>query len=182
MIVKLERTMTAACVILVAEDEDNDFVLLERAWARHSAKTTLIRARDGVEVIDYLSGTNGFEDRRLFPMPDLLLLDLKMPRRGGLEVLQWLRTKSPCRTLLTVILSSSKEEKDVNQAYALGANSYLKKPTSYLEFLEMTNTLIEYWLRWVQRPQLNASLDQSHVSSPGFAHITRPAHLDTASE
>src|SRR5207244_12844170 len=134
------------------EDEDTDCFLFERAWLRHSGNSRLFRVRDGAEAIDYLSGKGEFEDRRLYPIPDLLLLDLKMPRRSGLEVLQWLRLQSPCRTLITLILSSSQEENDVNQAYVLGANAYLKKPSSYLDFVDMTHSVIELWLRWVQRP------------------------------
>jgi CheY-like chemotaxis protein len=93
-------------------------------------------------------------------LPDLLLLDLNMPRRNGLEVVEWLRQRSGCRDLVTVILSSSQRENDVNKAYALGANAYLRKPSDYVDFLEMTRVLVSYWFRWAGRPRPNVSQDQ----------------------
>src|SRR6185436_9223416 len=97
------------------------------------------------------------------------VLDLKMPYRNGLDVLQWVRRHPTFKTLVTVILSSSRQESDVNQAYALGANSYLKKPCSYGDYVEMTRVLVNYWSRWVERPPANVpeagALDSSfHIT------------------
>jgi CheY-like chemotaxis protein len=174
--------MTTSQIILVAEDEDNDFFLLEKAFSRHADTIRVIRVCDGEEAIDYLAGNNGFEDRTRFPLPDLLLLDVKMPRRDGLEVLRWVRNQSRLKTLVTVILSSSKEENDVRQAYTLGANSYLKKPCNYSDYLEMTRVLTAYWSRWVERPPANAASGQPATSESASFHITPRDFRGTVSE
>src|SRR4051794_32260172 len=109
--------MTGSRFILVAEDEDNDFLLLERAFAKHDNGVTVARVRDGVEVINYFSGADKFDDRRKFPLPDLLLLDLKMPRKDGFETLQWVRSHPVFRSVVVVVFSSSTQERDINRAY-----------------------------------------------------------------
>jgi CheY-like chemotaxis protein len=147
--------MSTSRVILVAEDEDNDFFLLERALFHHSRDVSPIRVRDGVEAIDYLAGQGAYTDRQRFPLPDLVLLDLKMPKRDGLEVLRWIRQQPGLKALIVVILSSSKQESDVNQAYGSGANSFLKKPNGYMDFLVMTRVLVQFWLIWSRRPQVS---------------------------
>jgi len=142
-------------LILVAEDEDNDFFLLDWAFGKHQQKVSLTRAIDGVQAIDYLLGANEFSDRARFPMPDLLLLDLKMPRRDGFEVLQAIRSHPMIKPLVAIVLSSSREERDIRRAYLLGANSYLTKPSDTRGFIEVARVLIEFWIRSAQRPELN---------------------------
>ncbi len=143
--------------ILVAEDEDNDFLLIERAFSRLPRKVSLQRVSDGVEAIDYLAGANGFDDRSRFPMPDLVLLDLKMPCKDGFEVLHWIRSQARFRSLITVVLSSSDQPVDVSRAYGLGANSYLTKPANFTELTAMVQSFTEYWLRWACRPLLGGA-------------------------
>jgi CheY-like chemotaxis protein len=146
-------------LILVAEDEDNDFFLLNWAFGKHPQKVSLTRAADGVQAIDYLFGANEYSDRARFPLPDLLLLDLKMPRRDGFEVLQAVRSHSITKPLVAIVLSSSRDERDIRRAYLLGANSYLTKPNDTHGFIEVARILIEYWIRSAQRPELNGTTE-----------------------
>jgi CheY-like chemotaxis protein len=165
-----EICMSISKGVLIAEDEDNDFLLMERAFAKNSEKVPVTRARDGVEVISYLTGADGFEDRRQFPLPGVLLLDLKMPRKGGFEVLEWIRNHPAFKPMIVIILSSSAQDKDVTNAYRLGANSYLTKPNDYAGLFELVNALVEYWLRWSQHPKVNGGSSgsvQSIPDSPG---------------
>src|SRR5947208_11973317 len=114
--------------ILVAEDDADDAFFLQRAFKKLGIPTSLKFVHDGQEAIDYLHGDAQFADRLRYPLPDLLLLDLKMPRLTGFEVLGWVRKQHNLRRLPVVIFSSSGELTDINRAYDLGANSYLIKP------------------------------------------------------
>jgi len=132
--------------ILVAEDQMNDAFILERAFQRSGSKATLHFVRDGQEAVDYLEGQDGFSDRDTYPLPTLLLLDLKMPRLNGFDVLEWVRRQKPLRRLLVVVFSSSEEIGDINRAYDLGANSYMVKPNDFDELLKLAEELGRYWL------------------------------------
>ena len=132
--------------ILVAEDQANDAFILERAFNKTGAKATLHFVRDGKEAIDYLEGQEVFSDRNAYPMPTLLLLDLKMPKMDGFDVLEWVRSQRSLRRLLVVVFSSSEEIGDINRAYDLGANSYLVKPADFDELLKLAEDLGRYWL------------------------------------
>jgi CheY-like chemotaxis protein len=139
--------------ILLAEDNENDVLMLRRA-ARHAKFTNPLQVvEDGEEVIAYLLGGGKYADRRRYPLPGLLLLDLKMPRRNGFEVLQWLREQPEFAQLQVVVLSSSDEIKDINRAYELGANSFLVKPMFFSEFVGMLEALHSYCLRVWQQPK-----------------------------
>src|SRR5262245_39720959 len=144
--------MDTTRVILVAEDEDNDFFLLERALKKHNGNLILLRVKDGVEAISYLAGTDGFADRSRFPRPDLLLLDLKMPRKDGFELLEWIRSQRVLNGLIAVVLSSSRQDSDISRAYELGANSYVTKPNDYDGLIEMSRVLLSYWLSYSKFP------------------------------
>jgi len=133
--------------VLVAEDNPNDVVLLERALPRNGLEIHLRHVQDGTEVIDYLQGVGHFANRAAFPMPDVILLDLKMPKLTGFDVLHWMRDNNDCGQIPTVLFSGSGLEKDVEKAYALGANTYFEKPTSYAEFARLLKILLEYWAR-----------------------------------
>ncbi|HVV00243.1 MAG TPA: response regulator, partial [Verrucomicrobiae bacterium] len=113
---------------------------------------TLHFVRDGQEAIDYLLGEADYSDRASHPMPDLLLLDLKMPRLNGFDVLSWLRHKPGLKRLLVTVLTSSNEPTDVNRAYDLGANSYLIKPHNSKELSTLVQQLQRYWLESNQCP------------------------------
>lgn len=131
-------------VILIAEDDENDVFLIKRAFSQAQFDNPLQVVQNGEEAIAYLKGDPPFRDREKYPMPALLLLDLKMPRRDGFEVLAWIRDHPEFNSLSVVVLTSSQESRDVNRAYALGASSYLVKPANFLSLVDMINRLKEY--------------------------------------
>jgi two-component system response regulator len=132
-------------VILLVEDNPDDAELAVRAFQRSGIKNEIARARDGVEALDYLLGTGPYA-AQVPAQPDLVLLDLKLPRVDGLEVLRRLRASERTRHLPVVILTSSEQEQDIVQSYQLGANSYVRKPVDYGEFAEAIRQLVSYWL------------------------------------
>ena len=132
--------------ILVAEDDPTDAFFFQRAFRRAGIPVALHFVRDGQEVIDYLRGTGPFADRGLYPYPQLLLLDLRMPRLDGFDVLQWIRKQPALSQLLVVLFSSSDEPRDISRAYDLGANWYMVKPHSMDELTEMVGRFKKYWL------------------------------------
>jgi CheY-like chemotaxis protein len=137
--------------ILVAEDNENDIILLRRAARNARFTNPLSIVNDGEEVIAYLHGDGKYADRRRYPLPALLLLDLKMPRKNGFEVLQWLRDQRQFTDLQVVVLSTCDDIRDINRAYELGANSFLVKPMFFSEFVGMLEALHSYCLRvWQQ--------------------------------
>ena len=131
--------------ILLAEDDPNDVLLIERAFQKAGMGQLLKIVRDGEEAIAYLSGEGRFARREHFPEPFLLLLDLKMPGADGFEVLRWVRTEPQTKRLLVVVLTSSNLQADVDRAYDLGANSYLVKPVSFDEMVNMIRRFEAYW-------------------------------------
>jgi len=140
-------------VILVADDDPRDLELIHLALARDGILVDLHEVHDGEKVVQYLEGTDGFTDRAKYPFPDLLLIDLKMPKMDGLEVLEWLQKHPACKRLPRVMLSGSGLDKDVEEAYRRGANTYFAKPTSFKDFQGLIKVLIEYWSR-SQRPRI----------------------------
>ena len=110
--------------------------------------------RDGEEAMAYLAGEGKFQDRAEFPFPDLVLLDLKMPRVDGFEVLRWIREHPKIRNLRVVVLTSSHQLRDVNEAYRLGANSFLVKPLDFENFVETSKALRSYWLVLDHAPEV----------------------------
>jgi CheY-like chemotaxis protein len=147
--------MNGAYTVLLVEDDPDDVVLTQRAFKKASVANPLQVVTDGEEAVAYLSGQGRFADRGQYPLPMLLLLDLKLLRRSGLEVLEWLRAQPGLRRLPVVVLTSSKESRDVNRAYDLGVNSYLVKPVAFDSLQEMVQSLGFYWL------MLNKSPDSS---------------------
>jgi CheY-like chemotaxis protein len=131
--------------ILVADDNLTDLQLLRSAVQRDAVTVDLHEVHDGEEVTEYLMGEGKFHDRRRHPFPDLLLLDLKMPRMGGADVLRWLRSRPECCQLPVVILSGSGLANDVKGAYKDGASTYFSKPTDFKHFQKLIRTLVEYW-------------------------------------
>lgn len=144
--------------ILLVEDEPNDVFLIERAFRKCNFQHCLHSVNDGEQAVSYLGGTKEFIDRQKYPIPSLILLDLKLPRRSGLEVLAWLRGRhDSLKRLPVVVLTSSKQSSDVNRAYELGANSYLVKPVAFDGLLELVKALNGYWTRFNERPDLSPS-------------------------
>src|SRR5436189_6194541 len=143
-------------VILLAEDDPNDVLLVQRALQRNHVANPLQVVRDGEEALAYLSGAGTFADRERYPLPVLLLMDLKMPRKSGLEVLEWLRQQTGgLRRLPVVVLTSSNQSLDINRAYDLGANSSLVKPAGFDSLLELVKNLDMYWLILNEKPELD---------------------------
>jgi CheY-like chemotaxis protein len=131
--------------LLVAEDDENDFLVLGRALRKANFETDLRRVRDGAEVIGYLAGENGFADRQTHPLPEMILLDLKMPGKGGLDVLIWLRNHEQLKKLPAVVFSASDNPTDMQQARALGAPAYLVKPSAYDGYPKVVQALRDLW-------------------------------------
>src|SRR4051794_32191376 len=111
-------------LILLVEDREDDILVIQKAFQRAEINTAVEVVRNGEEAIWYLSGVGQYSNRAEYPLPWLILLDLKMPRVDGFEVLKWIRQESACRSLIVVVLTSSDEISDVNEAYARGANSF----------------------------------------------------------
>jgi len=133
-------------VILLVEDNCDDEVLTVRALKKHNLLNGLVVAHDGVEALDYLFGSGIYAGRDLDVQPGVILLDLKLPKLDGLEVLRRLRSDERTRRLPVVVLTSSKEQQDLLQSYGLGANSYIRKPVDFNEFMETMRQLGVYWL------------------------------------
>ena len=146
---------THSKLILLVEDDPGDARLLQRAFDKLGTKYTLKRLSNGDEIISYLEGREPYQDRAENPLPNLLLLDIKLPRRSGLEVLEWLRNrKDNLRRLPVVMLTSSRHSVDVNRAYELGANSYLAKPDTPAELNNLVGALQTYWFSHNEEPTL----------------------------
>lgn len=144
---KLERLKNEASILLIEDDPDH-VELAIRALEKHGVANKIIVARDGAEALEYLIG-----GKRLAILPEVVLLDLKLPKVSGLEVLRRIRQNEDTRLLPIVILTSSDEEQDLVRSYELGVNSYIRKPVSFVEFSEAIRQLGAYWLILNQSPQ-----------------------------
>ena len=133
-------------LILLVEDNDDDVELTLRALRRNRVANRVDVVRDGAEALEYLFATGSYSGRDLRDTPNLVLLDLKLPKVGGLEVLERLRADARTRRLPVVILTSSNVESDLARSYDLGANSYIRKPVDFTQFMEAVNQLGLYWL------------------------------------
>lgn len=132
-------------VILVAEDNDNDVVMLRRAFEHLGVMAPLQFVSDGQQAMAYLQGNGKFANRDEYPLPDIMLLDLKMPRTSGLEFLEWWRKQQSLAPIRIVVLTTSEEIRDVNAAYRLGASSFLVKPVNFDEFRNTIFAMLQYW-------------------------------------
>jgi len=132
-------------MILEAEDSESDAFVLRRAFVKADINAELRFVEDGQDAVDYLSGSGVFGDRKADPLPKLLLLDLRMPRLNGFDVLGWVKKDPTLRRLPVAVFSSSNVDKDVDLAYDLGANSYIVKPGSLNGYTEFIETLHRYW-------------------------------------
>ena len=145
-------------LVLLVEDDPADVRLIQRAFRKLQPNVPMSRLTNGDEAVAYLSGDGPYENRVAHPVPCVVLLDIKLPRRSGFEVLDWLRKqKSPLRRLPVVMLTSSKHSIDVNRAYDLGANSYLAKPETLAGLDELASQFEAYWLSLNQPPELHGS-------------------------
>jgi len=137
--------------ILLVEDDHNDVLLIKRAFQKVKIANPIIVLNDGEQAITYLAGREPYIER---PLPVLILLDLKLPRKSGHEVLEWLRQQQTLKRLPVVVLTASSESSDINRAYDLGANSYLVKPVTFGALVEMVKTLNLYWLIFNKRAEV----------------------------
>jgi CheY-like chemotaxis protein len=141
-------------IILLVEDNPDDEVLAIRALKRHHISNEVVVARDGVEALEYLFGTGVYAGRDISIKPTVILLDLKLPRVDGLEVLRRLRGDARTKLLPVVVLTTSNEEQDMLSSYSLGCNSYIRKPVDFVQFSEAIRQLGMYWLLMNEPPPL----------------------------
>lgn len=146
--------MTADKTVLLVEDNPDDERLATRAFRKNKLLNEIIVARDGVEALDYLFSSGGHAGRKP-GMPDVVLLDLKLPRVDGLEVLRRMRADVRTAVVPVVVLTSSKQDEDVMRCYQLGANSYVRKPVDFDQFVEAVRSLGVYWLVVNERPPIH---------------------------
>jgi len=143
-------------VILLVEDNPDDEALTLRAFKKNNIRNEVVVARDGVQALEYLFGNPPHEGRDTTPLPQVVLLDLKLPKLDGLEVLRRIRADDRTKLLPVVILTSSKEEIDMTNGYSLGANSYIRKPVDFGQFTEAVRQLGLYWLILNESPPRRA--------------------------
>lgn len=138
--------------ILLVEDNPDDEALTLRAFRKNNVTNEVVVARDGAEALDYLFGTGAYANRDITELPQVVILDLKLPKIDGLEVLRRLRADPQTKLLPVVILTSSNEERDRLEGYGLGANSYVRKPVDFAAFVDAVRQLGLYWLLLNERP------------------------------
>jgi len=147
-----ELTMNQTTVLHV-EDDSNDVLLFQHACSKAGIALQLQAVDDGDQAIAYLRGASKYGDREQYPLPRLVLLDLKMPRVNGFEVLDWMRREEKFRRVPVVVLTSSNHEADVKRAYDAGANSYLVKPVGFDALVELIKAVHYYWLNLNEQPE-----------------------------
>ena len=145
--------MAERSVILIAEDEEDYVLLLKKAFCQAGISSALHVVSTGTELMSYLIGHGKYSNRAEFPLPDLLLLDIKLPGYTGLEVLTWMRSQPGLSGLRVLILTSSEQMKDVNDAYRLGANSFLLKPYDFNDLVHLARVIQEFWLHIAKCPE-----------------------------
>jgi CheY-like chemotaxis protein len=159
-------------VILLAEDRHDDVMLIKRALAKANVRNPVFVVSDGEEALSYLDGAGKYGNRAEYPLPDLMLLDLKMPKVDGFEVLRYLRSQPGFKSLRIIVLTSSEEIFDVNRAYDLGANSFLVKPLEFENFAALMRTMAKFWFQHStnpssDRPSGNGRKNGYHVEGHG---------------
>jgi CheY-like chemotaxis protein len=141
--------------VLLVEDDVSDFRLIQRAFAKIKPSIPMFRLSHGDEAVAYLAGDAPYENRSLHPIPCVLLLDIKLPRRSGFEVLEWIRMQdSALKRIPIIMLTSSSHQVDVNKAYELGVNSYLVKPSNNSELEQLVSAFRTYWMELNAGPKL----------------------------
>lgn len=140
-------------MILLVEDDPADSRLIQRALGKVGIAEPVMRLTNGEDAIAYLRGDYPYGNRQSYPLPDLILLDIKLPKRNGFEVLEWIRNqKTVLRRSIVVMMTSSRHAVDVSRAYELGVNSYLVKPETTEELVSMTHLIKQYWLDYNENP------------------------------
>jgi len=155
-------------VILLAEDREDDVLIIKKAFAQSPLPYTMRVVRDGEQAIQYLKAEPPYSDRVKNPFPSVILLDLKMPRRDGFEVLQWIREQPELFGTRVVVLTSSVISADINRAYEAGANSFLTKPSDFQSYVELTEFINGFWL------QHNKTLERLPANSAAWRQTGTP--------
>jgi len=143
---------THSIVVLMAEDDSEDRMLVQEAWEESRGPGKLLFVTDGEDLMDYLLGHGEYSDRVQHPMPDLILLDLNMPKKDGREALRDIKVNADLMRIPVVVLTSSNAEEDVLRSYELGANSYITKPATFGKLVDVMKLLGDYWLGMVELP------------------------------
>jgi CheY-like chemotaxis protein len=151
------NSLDAQSTILLVEDNPRDILLIQRAFQKAGMTNPLQVVNDGDAAVLYLSGAEPYSERRLYPLPVLILLDLKLPRRSGAEVLMWLRQQPILKRMPVVVLTASREYTDVNHLYDLGANAYMVKPVAFNNLVEIMSIVNRHWLVLNEKPQIETS-------------------------
>jgi CheY-like chemotaxis protein len=161
--------MSDRAVILIAEDEEDYVLLLKRAFSEAKVPNPLFVVSTGSEMMMYLKGDGKYSNRLEYPLPDLLLLDLKLPGFNGLEILGWLRSHPGLSALRVIVLTSSEQMRDINDAYRLGANSFLVKPYDFTDLISLAHVLQKFWLQLSRTPETFRlpKPDRHPIDTPG---------------
>ena len=146
--------------ILIVEDESADAALLLRGFEKAEVLNPVIHLSNGDEALRYLAGKDKYADRNQYPLPALMLLDLKLPGMTGIQLLQWMRIQGEVKRIPVVVLTSNEDPKTINDAYDLGANSYLVKPGNPAEIAKMVQTIQRYWIKLNEPPPLVMRAEQ----------------------
>ena len=167
--------MSNSRVILLAEDSSDDTMLIQAAFKRAGFDNPFVLVANGEEAIAYLKGEGQYTNRSEFPIPSLLLLDLKMPRMDGFEVLKWIREHPEWRCLPVIVLTTSYQGSDINRAYDLGANSFLTKPPDFQEYVSAVKQVGQFWLKHNLSPAPGPFVPQSTKSEGSVPKPGNPA-------
>jgi CheY-like chemotaxis protein len=160
-------------VILVAEDDEDYVILIKQVFAKAHVPNPIHVVWNGEEAISYLKGEGKYSNRDEFPLPDIFLLDLKMPRVNGFEVLKWVRAQPTLSSLRILVLTSSDEIRDVNEAYQLGANSFLVKPLDFEDFTHLSRLIADFWFKASRTPEASRPpLKSPKTDSPDNGQIS----------
>ena len=157
--------MPERSVFLLVEDDENDIFLVRRAFSKSRLLNPLMVVSSGEEAIEYFTGIGPYNNRSEYPLPSLVLLDLKMPGMGGIAFLKWLRQQRGFGTTRVVVLTSSNLTEDVNAAYQAGANSFLIKPLDFDNFVHIANALSGYWQRSDIAPVTERPLETTPIAA-----------------
>ena len=149
--------MNYSFTVLLVEDDLNDIFLVKRAFKIAQIPTPLQVVTDGVEAISYLQGEGKYADRANYPLPHLIVTDIKMPRKDGFEVLEWIKSHKPFRRIPVVMVSSSDNPADINRAYELGANAYMVKPMNFRAVEHLFSSITHYWGLECAKPELQTA-------------------------
>ena len=159
----IHATDVRSAAILLVEDDEADILLLRRAFRNARIANSLVEVRDGQEAIQYLAGEGPYADRSRYPSPFLMLLDLRLPKLSGFEVLAWIREQPELAELIVVVLTGSDHVPDATKARELGANSYLVKPGNFAELVETVKRIKGRWLLSDRIPDQSASKEAPHA-------------------